>query len=166
LPRGVRLQDDARAGDDGYGGSVRTISERPPLAMRLSNRHWAALDYLAGGVFGLILLATIRRGVVQAIESDGLMPYRPLSLTWPLAVFLIVMAVVAVGMRRRRPAFMLGILLAGSVVVTALTGPWPTSCPSRTSSTWSRRPTSTGRSRCACSSRCSPRCSPTACSST
>jgi signal transduction histidine kinase len=102
---------------------VRTISERPPLAMRLSTRHWAALDYVAGGVFGLILLATIRRGVVQAIESDGLMPYRPLSLTWPLAVFLIVMAVVAVGMRRRRPAFMLGILLAGSVVVTALTGP-------------------------------------------
>ena len=91
--------------------------------MRLSNRHWAALDYLAGAVFGLILLATIRRGVVQAIESDGRMPYRPLSLTWPLAVFLIVMAVVAVGMRRRRPAFMLGILLAGSVVVTALTGP-------------------------------------------
>jgi signal transduction histidine kinase len=33
------------------------------------------------------------------------------------------MMVVAVGMRRRRPAFMLGILLAGSVVVTALTGP-------------------------------------------
>ena len=33
------------------------------------------------------------------------------------------MAVVAVGMRRRRPAFMLGVLLAGSVIVTMLTGP-------------------------------------------
>jgi hypothetical protein len=33
------------------------------------------------------------------------------------------MAVVAVGMRRRRPTFMLGVLLAGSVVVTSLTGP-------------------------------------------
>ena len=32
-------------------------------------------------------------------------------------------AVVAVGMRRRRPAFMLGVLLAGSVVVTTLIGP-------------------------------------------
>ena len=51
------------------------------------------------------------------------MPYRPLSLTWPLAMFLVMVAVVAVGMRRRRPAFMLGVLLAGSVVVTTLIGP-------------------------------------------
>ena len=51
------------------------------------------------------------------------MPYRPLSLTWPLALFLVMVAVVAVGMRRRRPAFMLGVLLAGSVVVTTLIGP-------------------------------------------
>ena len=51
------------------------------------------------------------------------MPYRPLSLTWPLAIFLVMVAVVAVGMRRRRPAFMLGVLLAGSVVVTTLIGP-------------------------------------------
>jgi len=133
-----------------YGGSVRTISEaspetpparppvravppvpvipaarpRPPLTKRLRPRQWAALDYLVGGIFGLILLATVRHGVVQAIESPyGFMIYRPLALTWPLAVFLIVMAVVAVGMRRRRPVFMLGILLTGSVVVTALTGP-------------------------------------------
>jgi signal transduction histidine kinase len=130
VPRGVHLQDDARVGDDGYGSSVRTISAasparpRPPLTKRLSPWHWAALDYAVGGVFGLILLATIRHGVVQAIESPyGLVPYHPLSLTWPLAVFLIIMSVVAVGMRRRRPAFMLGILLTGSVVVTALTGP-------------------------------------------
>ena len=51
------------------------------------------------------------------------MPYRPLVLTWPLAFFLVLVAVVAVGMRRRRPAFMLGVLLAGSVIVTMLTGP-------------------------------------------
>jgi signal transduction histidine kinase len=50
-------------------------------------------------------------------------PYRPLALTWPLALFLVLMAVVAVGMRRRRPTFMLGVLLAGSVIVTTLTGP-------------------------------------------
>ena len=114
---------------------MRTISEvpaarqRPPLTKRLSPRHWAALDYVAGGVFGLILFTTIRRGVVEAIESPyGVVPYRPfaltpLALTWPLAIFLVLSAVVAVGMRRRRPAFMLGVLLAGSVVVTALTGP-------------------------------------------
>jgi signal transduction histidine kinase len=129
-PRGVRLQDDAPAGDDGYGSFVRTISEvpaahqRPPLTKRLSPRHWAALDYVAGGVFGLILFATVRRGVVEAIESPyGFVPYRPLALTWPLAIFLVLMAVVAVGMRRRRPAFMLSVLLAGSVIVTSLTGP-------------------------------------------
>ena len=130
LPCGVRLQDDALAGDGGYGSLVRTISEvpaarqRPPLTNRLSPRHWAALDYVVGAVFGLILFATIRRGVVQAIESPyGFASYRPLSLTWPLAIFLVMVAVVAVGMRRRRPAFMLGVLLAGSVVVTTLIGP-------------------------------------------
>jgi signal transduction histidine kinase len=130
LPRGVRLQDDARSGDDGYGSSVRTISgvpparPRPPLTKRLGSRHWAALDYIVGGVFGLILLTTLKRGVVQAIENPyGLVPYHVLALTWPLALFLVIMMVVAVGMRRRRPAFMLGLLLAGSVVVTALTGP-------------------------------------------
>ena len=130
-----------------YGGFVRTIPEafpeapparpqipetpaipaarpRPPLTKRLGPRQWAALDYVVGGVFGLILLATIRHAVVQVIESPyGVVAYRPLLLAWPLALFLIIMMVVAVGMRRRRPAFMLGILLAGSVVVTALTGP-------------------------------------------
>jgi len=103
---------------------VPAARQRPPLTKRLSPRHWAALDYVAGGVFGLILLATIRRGVVAAIESPyGVVPYRPLALTWPLAIFLVLLAVVAVGMRRRRPAFMLGVLLAGSVIVTSLTGP-------------------------------------------
>ncbi len=109
---------------------MRTISEvpavrqRPPLTKRLKPRHWAALDYVVGGVFGLILFTTIRRGVARAIESPyGFVPYRPLALTWPLAIFLVLTAVVAVGMRRRRPAFMLGVLLACSVVVTSLTGP-------------------------------------------
>jgi signal transduction histidine kinase len=117
-------------GDAGYGGFVRTDSEapaarqRPPLTKRLKPRHWAALDYVVGGVFGLILFTTIRPGVVQAIESPyGWVPYRPLALTWPLVLFLLLMAVVGVGMRRRRPAFMLGVLLAGSVIITTLTGP-------------------------------------------
>src|SRR5947207_10817474 len=135
-----------------YGGCVRTISDasgeapparpqvprasvvsgipaipaarpRPPLTKRLRPRQWAALDYVVGGIFGLILLTTIRSGVDQAMESPyPLVPYHPLSLTWPLAVFLTVMAAVAVGMRRRRPVFMLGILLAGSVIMTALVG--------------------------------------------
>ena len=38
-------------------------------------------------------------------------------------MLLVMVAVVAVGMRRRRPAFMLGVLLVGSIVVTTLIGP-------------------------------------------
>ncbi len=109
---------------------MRTLSEapaarqRPPLTKWLSPRHWAALDYVVGAVFGLILFATIRRGVVQAIGTPyGFVPHRTFSLTWPLAIFLVMVAVLAVGMRRRRPTFMLGVLLVGSVVVTTLIGP-------------------------------------------
>ena len=117
-------------GHGGYGSLVRTLSDvpaarqRPPLTKRLSPRHWAALDYVVGVVFGLILLASIRKGVVRAFENPyAFVPYRPSSFAWPLALFLAMMAVMAVGMRRRRPAFMLGVLLAGSVVVTTLIGP-------------------------------------------
>ena len=109
---------------------MRTFSEvpaahqRPPLTHRLSPRHWAALDYVVGAVFGLILFASIRKGVIRALGNpSGFASDRTLSLTWPLAIFLVMVAVVAVGMRRRRPAFMLGVLLAGSVVVTTLIGP-------------------------------------------
>ena len=68
LPCGVRLQDDAPTGDGGYGSLVRTFSEapaahqRPPLTKRLSPRHWAALDYVVGAVFGLILFASHQEG--------------------------------------------------------------------------------------------------------
>ena len=87
-PRGLRLQDDAQAGDAGYGSFVRTNSEapaarqRPPLTKRLSPRHWTALDYVVGVVFGLILFASIRHGPVETIESPyGWVTYRPLVLT-------------------------------------------------------------------------------------
>ena len=103
---------------------IPAARQRPPLTKRLSPRHWAALDYVVGAVFGLILLTTIRRGVVETIESPyGWMPYRPMVLTWPLAIVLVLVTVVAVGRRRRRPTVMLGVLLAGSVIVTMLSGP-------------------------------------------
>ena len=118
------------AGDAGYGSFVRTNSEvpaarqRPPLTKRLSPRHWTALDYVVGAVFGLILFATIRHSLVAAIEAPyGFVPLRPVSLTWPLVLFLVFAAVTAVAIRRRRPTLMLGVLLVGSVVVTTLTGP-------------------------------------------
>jgi signal transduction histidine kinase len=103
---------------------IPAARQRPPLTKRLSPRHWAALDYVVGAVFGLILFTTIRRGVVETIESPyGWVPYRPIVLTWPLAIVLVLVAVVAVGRRRRRPTVMLGVLLAGSVIVTMLSGP-------------------------------------------
>jgi signal transduction histidine kinase len=109
---------------------VRTISDgpaarqRPPLTMRLSPRHWTALDYVVGAVFGVILFTSIRRSVVLAVGGPyGALPYRPLALAWPLAMFLVFMAVIAVALRRRQPSLMLGVLLAGSLVVTMLTGP-------------------------------------------
>jgi signal transduction histidine kinase len=132
LPRGLRLQDDASGGDDGYGSLVRTHTEvpaarqRPPLTKRLSPRHWAALDYGVGAVFGLILFTIIQRDIVRSVITPyGVMSSRPLSPTWPLTLFLVTLVVVAVGMRRRRPVFMLGLLLAGSVVVTTLVAPAP-----------------------------------------
>jgi signal transduction histidine kinase len=79
---------------------------------------------VVGAVFGLILFTTIRRGVVETVESPyGWVSYRPMVLTWPLAIVLVLVAVVAVGRRRRRPTVMLGVLLAGSVIVTMLSGP-------------------------------------------
>jgi signal transduction histidine kinase len=129
-PRGLRLQDDAVASDAGYGSFVRTDSEapaarqRPPLTKRLKPRHWTALDYVVGAVFGLILFATIRHSLVAAIEAPyGFVPFRPVSLTWPLVLLLVFAAVMAVAIRRRQPTLMLGVLLVGSVAVTTLTGP-------------------------------------------
>ena len=103
---------------------VTAARQRPPLTKRLSPRHWVVLDYLVGGVFGLILLASIRHSLVAAIEGpDGFVPYRPEALSWPLTLVLVFVAVIAVALRRRRPTLMLGLLLAGSVIVTTLTGP-------------------------------------------
>ena len=92
--------------------------------MRLSPRHWTALDYVVGALFGVILFASIRHSVIADMGGPvGVLPYRPLALAWPLAVFLVFTAVIAVALRRRQPSLMLGVLLAGSLVITLLTGP-------------------------------------------
>jgi signal transduction histidine kinase len=111
----------------GTTSDVPAAGQRPPLTKRLSARHWTAVDYVVGALVGVILFASIRRSVfIQPLNGPyGGLPYRPLALplAWPLAVFLVFTAVIAVAMRRRRPSFMLGVLLAGSLVVTMLTGP-------------------------------------------
>jgi signal transduction histidine kinase len=108
----------------GTTSDVPAAGQRPPLTKRLSARHWTAVDYVVGALVGVILFASIRHSVVRSLGGPyGAMPYRPLSLAWPLAVFLVFTAVIAVALRRRRPSFMLGVLLAGSLVITVLTGP-------------------------------------------
>ena len=62
------------------------------------------------------LVTHLRAGQVCADEGVVAIALHARSL-------ILLMAVVAVGMRRRRPTVMLGVLLVGSVIVTTLTGP-------------------------------------------
>ena len=78
-----------------------------------------------------------------------------------MALFLVLGAGLATALRRRYPVLMLGVLLADSVVLTVLAGAAGhharvRSFPSPTCSTWSRRPTSDGGTRCGCWRPCSP----------
>jgi signal transduction histidine kinase len=94
---------------------------------RFRLRHWVALDYLAGVVITVILFATIRNNVRRgeatpfgppAVEAH----YFLLPPTTLLALVLAVGAGAAVALRRRRPVFTLGVLLAGSLLAAVLTG--------------------------------------------
>ena len=74
--RGLHLQDDARSGGGGYRRYVRTTSDdpatrqRPPLTKRMGPKHWAALDYMAGGLTALVLFFDVRR----ALGRDSVPP--------------------------------------------------------------------------------------------
>jgi len=83
------------------------------------------LDYVAGGLTALILFVEVRRGLARADFPGefGIIRYWPLAVEGPLAVLLVMAAGLAVALRRRRPVFMLGVLLVGSVVVSTLTVP-------------------------------------------
>jgi signal transduction histidine kinase len=96
-----------------------------PLTKRMRPKHWAALDYVAGGLTTVILFAAIRRAVrvSELMPQSGGMRYFPLSTAGPLAILVVISAGIAVALRRRRPVFMLGIVLIGSMIATALTGP-------------------------------------------
>jgi signal transduction histidine kinase len=97
--------------------------QRPPLTARLRAWHWAVLDYVAGALITVVLFATILRSFRRAVISPYGSHYFVLPMTAPLALFLAAVAGVAVALRRRRPVFALGVLLVGSLVVTALSGP-------------------------------------------
>ena len=42
------------------------MRQRPPLTKRMEPKHWAALDYVAGGLTVVILFVTIRTGLRAA----------------------------------------------------------------------------------------------------
>jgi signal transduction histidine kinase len=88
-------------------------------------KHWAALDYVAGGLTTVILFAAVRRAVrvSELVPQSGGIRFFPLSTAGPLAFLVVISAGIAVALRRRRPVLMLGVVLIGSVVATALTGP-------------------------------------------
>jgi len=115
-------------GDD-PPGSPRSWEGYPPpqtpLTKRLGPKHWAALDYVAGGLTTLILFVEVRRALVSAdFPPDfGITRYWPVSLAGPAAVLLVLAAGFAVALRRRRPVFMLGVLLVGSFLISTLTVP-------------------------------------------
>jgi signal transduction histidine kinase len=110
---------------------VRTTSDdpatrqRPPLTKRLGPKHWAALDYAAGGFTTLILFLEVRRGLARADfpPGFGVTHYWPMPLAGPVAVLLVMAAGFAVALRRRKPLVMLGVLLVGSFLISTLTVP-------------------------------------------
>ncbi len=95
------------------------------MTKRLGPRHWAALDYVAGGLTSVVLFTAVSHAMRAAefVPQFAGVRYIPLPAGGPLAFLVIATAGVAVALRRRRPVFMLGLLLVGSTVTTALTGP-------------------------------------------
>jgi signal transduction histidine kinase len=93
------------------------------VTARLGPRHWAALDYAAGAIVAVILVATIGHSLRQAFPAPFRSHYFPLPPDRLLGLGLAAVAGVAVALRRRHPVLMLGVLLADSLVVTALVGP-------------------------------------------
>ena len=107
------------------GDDPPALAPRPPLTKRLTARHWAALDYLVGAVTAVLLFVIMRGALVrQDLPAPlGTIHYFTLLPTGVLTMLVVVTTGLAVALRRRRPVFMLGVLLAGSLVVTALLGP-------------------------------------------
>ncbi len=95
----------------------------------LRPRNWARLDYAVGALLGVILFATlahvVRQGIVlpPGVTSPArVIRHYPLPGAGPLGALLVAVAAVAVALRRRHPMFMLGVLLAGSLLTTLLAG--------------------------------------------
>ena len=88
-------------------------------------KHWAALDYTAGGLTTLVLFLEVRRALGRANFPPDLAVtrYWPVPLAGPVGVLLVLAAGFAVALRRRQPVFMLGVLLVGAFLISTLTVP-------------------------------------------
>jgi len=101
------------------------IRQRPPLTKRMGPKHWAALDYVAGGLTTLVLFLEVRRALGRPNFPPDLAVtrYWPVPLAGPVGVLLVLAAGFAVALRRRQPVFMLGVLLVGAFLTSTLTVP-------------------------------------------
>jgi signal transduction histidine kinase len=110
---------------------VRTTSDdpatrqRPPLTKRMGPKHWAALDYAAGGFTVLVLFVQVRRSLARYNFPPGFggLHYWPVSLDGPVALLVVIAAGFAVALRRRQPMVMLGVLVVGAFLISTLTVP-------------------------------------------
>jgi signal transduction histidine kinase len=86
-----------------------------------------AIDSAVAVGFGLVLFSMLRKSMVTVGQlPSGVVVYQETrSTAGPTAWLLIAVAVLAVAFRRRRPVFMLGVLLAGSVASMAFSGADP-----------------------------------------
>src|SRR5260370_30225296 len=99
-------------GRDGYRRHVRSIAPGggpTPLTKRLGPKHWAALDYAAGGFTTLILFLEVRRGLARENFplGFGVTHYWPMPLAGPGAVLLVMAAGFAGALPPRQPAVLL-----------------------------------------------------------
>ena len=88
-------------------------------------KHWAVLDYLAGGFTALVLLLEVRRGLTadNFPQTFGVVRYWPMPLTGPVGLLLVIATGFAVALRRRQPMVMLVVLLVGAFLLSTLTVP-------------------------------------------
>jgi len=88
--------------------------------------HWAIIDWVVAAGLGLIVFAGVRKAGVRISQAGYPIAFvRPSQVAATLTLLLVIVSVLSVALRRRRPRFMLGVLLAGSVVATVLSGPEP-----------------------------------------
>jgi len=85
-----------------------------------------AIDSAVALGIGLILYSVMKGSLMtEAQLSSGVVVYGQAQPAASLVLVLVAIAVLAVALRRRRPVFMLGLLLAGSVAVAAFSAGHP-----------------------------------------